>query len=121
MSDKRILVVDDDAAIVEVFALILHEEGYNVISASNGEDGLRLAQQQQPDLILLDLMLPDMPGNIVAERLRCLPALSQTPIVVVSAAQNMSRIVKTMNIQAALAKPFELTSLLSLVEQHVAA
>ena len=66
----RILVVDDEASIVDAVATALRYEGYSVLEASSGRTGLTLAQHEQPDLIVLDVMLPDIAGFDVARRVR---------------------------------------------------
>lgn len=67
---ERILVVDDEESIVQLIAYNLRRAGYDVISALNGEDGLALARSEQPDLVILDLMLPGMDGFDVCKELR---------------------------------------------------
>ncbi len=119
MSEKRILVVDDDLAIAELLEMILDEEGYAVLLAYSGHESLRLARQHQPDLILLDLMLPDMHGTQVTQHLRSEPALRHIPIVVVSASKDMDAIVNTMDVQGAVAKPFQIATLLASIEQQL--
>ena len=121
MSGKCVLIVDDDKAIVETFEMILDDEGYNVLSAYTGAQGINLAAEQQPNLILLDLMLPDMSGAVVAQKIRSEHTLKHTPIVVVSASKDMNGVVARMDVQGCIAKPFTLTALLALVEQYVAA
>jgi DNA-binding response OmpR family regulator len=121
MSDKHILVVDDDLAIVEILEMILDEEGYDVSRAYTGQESLVVAKQRKPDLILLDLMLPDMHGSVVAHHIRSEPALKDIPILVVSASKDMQDIVRAMDIQGAIAKPFELDALLSSVESQLSA
>ena len=121
MSEKQILVVDDDIAIVEMLEMILDDEGYAVVRAYNGQEGLVLAKQHMPDLILLDLMLPDMQGAVVAQHIRHEPRLQHVPILVISASKDMQDIVKTMDVQGSIAKPFQLNTLLSSVESQLSA
>ncbi len=65
MADKpqTILIVEDEHSLNQVYRLILRSEGYNVVSAFNGEEALKLASEHEPDLILLDLRMPHMDGN----------------------------------------------------------
>ncbi len=70
MPGKRVLVVDDDVKTVELVKLYLNRDGYRVFSANNGNDALRLARENHPDLIVLDLMLPGMNGLDVCRTLR---------------------------------------------------
>jgi DNA-binding response OmpR family regulator len=62
MSQTKILIVDDEADLAETLRFSLELEGYNVLAAANGEEGLNVARQEKPDLILLDLMLPKLDG-----------------------------------------------------------
>jgi len=82
MADKRILVVDDDAKTVELVKLYLDRDGYQVLTAYNGLEALRLARDSCPDLIVLDLMLPDVDG---IEICRILRRESEVPIIMLTA------------------------------------
>jgi DNA-binding response OmpR family regulator len=82
MTKDRILVVDDDEKIVDLMRLYLERDGYRVIAGYDGLEALALARQRQPDLILLDLMLPEMDGLDVC---RILQAESQVPIIMLTA------------------------------------
>lgn len=67
---KKILIVEDEASLLRTLANSFADEGFEVLEASNGEEGVRLAFSRQPDIILLDLMLPGMSGIDVLKRLR---------------------------------------------------
>jgi two-component system alkaline phosphatase synthesis response regulator PhoP len=82
MSGKRVLVVDDDVKTVELVKLYLSRDGYRVITANNGNEALKLARAQHPDLIVLDLMLPGMNGLDVCRTLR---QDSDVPIIMLTA------------------------------------
>ncbi len=82
MANKRILVVDDDAKTVELVKLYLKRDGYKVITANDGNEALRLARENHPDLIVLDLMLPGMDGLQVCRILR---KESDVPIIMLTA------------------------------------
>lgn len=77
----RVLVVEDSDAIRAAFTILLEESGYAVAAAANGAEALRLAEERAPDLVLLDLGLPDMRGLDVARRLKADPATARVPIV----------------------------------------
>lgn len=68
--DHKVLVVDDEASIVNIIAYNLKKEGYEVITASDGEQGYELAMEQKPDLVLLDIMMPKMDGYEVCRKIR---------------------------------------------------
>lgn len=89
---KRILVVDDDPAALRLVQYTLQREGYEVITASNGLEGLRRAVSESPDLLVLDVMLPGIDGFEIATRLRSQPATAGLPILMMSAkARDMDR------------------------------
>ena len=81
----RILIVDDNATNVKILQTRLRREGYEVITAADGEAGLAAAREQTPDLILLDVMMPKLDGIEVCRRLRADPAFPFTPIIMVTA------------------------------------
>ncbi|MGL4730462.1 MAG: response regulator transcription factor [Clostridium sp.] len=85
MADKRILVVDDEEHIVELIKFNLEKEGCNVTTANNGTEALKIAKEKQPDLILLDLMLPGIDGLEVCRRVRKDGEISEIPIIMITA------------------------------------
>ena len=86
MSTKqRILVVDDDPAALRLTGYIFHRADYEVHVAANGAEGLSKVEEVKPDLIILDVMMPDMSGLEVCEHLRAKPATARLPIIMLSA------------------------------------
>src|SRR5688572_764582 len=81
----KILVVDDEPDIVELLRYNLVLEGHQVLSANGGTQALNLARQHLPDLILLDLMLPDVDGFSICEILRCQPSTADIPVILLTA------------------------------------
>jgi two-component system, OmpR family, phosphate regulon response regulator PhoB len=81
----RILVIEDEQALQKVLDYNLRQAGHEVLSATSGEDGARLAREQRPDLVLLDLMLPDLSGTEVCRALKRDPATREIPVVIVTA------------------------------------
>lgn len=81
----KVLIVDDERGTVEMLTIYLKLKNFEVVSALLGQDGLLLAQIEAPDLILLDLMLPDITGDLVCKELRKNPATAGTPIIMISA------------------------------------
>jgi two-component system response regulator MtrA len=81
----RVLVVDDDRPTVEMLTLALEMEGYEVVTASAGPEALDTARVLQPDLVVLDVMMPGMSGLEVVRVLRRHPDLSTTPVLLLSA------------------------------------
>ncbi len=109
-----VLVVDDDPDILEAICDILEAEGYRVARARHGEEALTRVEAQRPDVILLDLMMPVMDGVAFAQALRLRPAVSDVPIVVISADGNPQR-AAAVHATGYLAKPFDIEALLTQV------
>ena len=82
---EKILVVDDDIDTLRLVGLMLQRQGYQIAAANNGQQALAMAESEKPDLILLDLMMPDMDGYEVTRRLRANPAISTIPIIMFTA------------------------------------
>ena len=85
LHDKKILLVDDEQDILEFLSYNLRKEGCDVITANNGKEGLELAKKHTPDLILLDVMMPEMDGMEVCENLRSIERLDNTFIIFLTA------------------------------------
>lgn len=82
---KRILVVDDEMYIVNILDFSLESEGYRVTTAANGEEALRMAVEQSPDLIILDVMMPKIDGYEVCRALKAKEETKQVPIILLTA------------------------------------
>ena len=83
---STLLVVDDDQTILETLQALLELEGYRVLTAADGEQGLRVAREQRPDLIVSDMMMPRMDGLEMIARLRGMTGSRAVPIVLISSA-----------------------------------
>ena len=113
----RVLVVDDDPAIREFVGQALEEEGYEVRLAINGQDALSTLIEWQPDLIVLDLMMPTMDGWTFRDRQREIESLADIPVIVMSAARNLDGHNDRLVPAAILPKPFDLDRLLTETER----
>ncbi|MCC6177573.1 MAG: response regulator [Chloroflexi bacterium] len=114
---RRVLVVDDDASIQGFLAEALADEGYGVRIAGNGREALSILQEWPPDLILLDLMMPEMDGwAFRAEQRRLNGQAADVPVIVLSAARDL--MARTQDLAAAriFAKPFDLDALLTTID-----
>lgn len=85
MAGEKILVVDDEPHIVQLITFNLEKNGYKVISANNGVDGLKLAKSELPQLVLLDLMLPELDGYDVCREIRRDNNISSMPVIMITA------------------------------------
>ena len=81
----KILVVDDEPSIVRPLAFVLEKSGYEVLTAANGEEGLRVAEAERPDLIFLDVMMPKKNGYEVCKELKGNPELQQIYVIILTA------------------------------------
>jgi DNA-binding response OmpR family regulator len=110
----RVLIVDDDPPSLKMTAFLLAEEGYEVATADNGLDALRLVDQQAPDLVILDVMMPGLDGLQVTQRIR---RNMSVPIIILSAKGETVDRVHGLDVGADdyLAKPFEPAELLARV------
>ncbi|MFW6173433.1 MAG: response regulator [Elusimicrobiota bacterium] len=83
-TNKKILIIDDNPSTVETLKMILETEGYETAGAYNGEVGVKKAISLHPDLIMLDLMLPDIDGYKVCEKIKNNPEIKDIPVVILT-------------------------------------
>jgi len=113
MPAKRVLLVEDNTSVRELIHVLLQGEGYEIIEAVDGADGLRRADQDQPDLIILDLMMPDVDGERVLSTLQGDSGLSKIPVLVVSGKyEALDRLKERLGEKNVFPKPFEPTKLM---------
>ena len=110
----KILVIDDDLAINELIKINLELQGYEVIQAYNGTEGFALAKQEAPSLIVLDVMMPEVDGFTVAQRIRQCQEIAETPIIMLTALSQLNDKVNGFNlgVDDYLTKPFETEELI---------
>lgn len=114
---KRVLVVDDEPPIRQVIGDVLRDEGYAVLFASSGRGMLQVMETEQPDLVLLDLMMPDGNGWEVLQTMQAEPQLRAIPVVIVST--GFIPAPQDGVIVPVLTKPFDLERLLGAVTQAI--
>ncbi len=90
----KVLIVDDDPAMTDLIKLLLAPAQYEVVTANNGQDGINLAKTFDPDIVLLDLMMPEMTGSQVCKRIR---KFSNVPIIIMSALDNPTLVVDALD------------------------
>lgn len=105
----KILIVDDVADNVKLLSYDLADEGYETITAFRGAQALELAKKERPDLVLLDIMMPEMDGIEVCRRMKADPDLRAIPVIMVSAKGESDAIIEGLSVGAHdyIAKPFE--------------
>jgi DNA-binding response OmpR family regulator len=97
---KKILFIEDEAALQKTFRDVLEKEGYQMISALDGESGLRLARSEKPDLILLDLILPRKDGFEVLKELKEDEATKGIPVIVLTNLEDIESVEKAIDLGA---------------------
>jgi two-component system, OmpR family, alkaline phosphatase synthesis response regulator PhoP len=116
---KKILIIEDEIALVKILTLRLEANGYQVIFAIDGQKGLNLAREEKPDLIILDIMLPTMDGYQICRLLKYDGRFNQIPVIMVTA-KGMDEDKKTgeqVGADAYFVKPFEPAELLEKIKE----
>lgn len=120
MTEKRILLIEDDRTMRELIAEALREDGYSVETAPDGQVGLDLAGRWHPDLVILDLMMPYMNGEEFSTAMRQMHGMASTPIIIVSASRHSQEVGTRLGPSVvALRKPFDLFELTDHVDQFL--
>lgn len=117
---KRILLVDDDAEIIESLRLALEAKGYSVMIARDGNQGLAITEREEPDLVILDMMMPKRSGFLVLEKLR--RTRENPPRIIMITANEGSRhkaYAEMLGVDDYIRKPFPMDRLLASVERLV--
>ncbi len=116
----RVVCIEDEPEMIDLVRLILGRKGFEVIGADGGIEGLEIVKKEKPDLVLLDLMMPDMDGWEVYQQIKADPELRDIPIVVVTAkAQSIDKVLglHIAKVDDYITKPFGPQELLESVEK----
>jgi DNA-binding response OmpR family regulator len=117
---KTILIVEDEEAVRELEKFILETEGYEVMEARDGLEGLTKAEFKKPDLILLDLMMPDVSGGRMFDEMQEHPNTAGIPIIVVTGKPDAHQMFDdSIGPDNVVMKPFEADVLLERIRQHI--
>lgn len=117
---RRIICIEDEPEMIDLFKLILTRRGFEVIGANGGRQGLELVKEMKPDLVLIDLMMPDMDGWEVYQNIKANEDTQHIPVIVVTAkAQSIDRVLglHIAKVNDYIAKPFSPSALLESIEQ----
>jgi len=117
---KRILCIEDEPEMIDLIRLILGRRGFEVIGAAGGKEGLEKMRQMPPDLVLLDLMMPDMDGWEVYQQMKADEKTKEIPVIVVTAkAQSIDKVLglHIAKVDDYIAKPFSPQDLLNSVDK----
>lgn len=116
---KRILIIDDDEAIVDVVKIVLTDAGYNVIQTNNGDQIEEKVMSEKPDLILLDNWMAGIDGQTISKILKTNRETKHIPIIMVSANVDIKKTVEYAAVDGFLAKPFTIDDLLNIIKKYL--
>lgn len=103
---KKILLIDDDPHIVQLLKTRLIASGYAVITAYDGEEGLLKLKEDRPDLVILDILMPKMDGYSFVLKIREDGLMSKTPVIMLTAKDNMKNVFEMEGVSGYMIKPF---------------
>ncbi|MDP8215745.1 MAG: response regulator [Candidatus Kaelpia imicola] len=120
---NKILIIEDEPEQIKLISIRLKANGYDIISASTAQEGLRIAEEEKPDLILLDILLPDMSGLEVAESLKSDITTKDIPIIAITAVGTLDieEQCKEAGISGFLRKPYESQDLIDKIKKQLEA
>ena len=121
MKKKKILVCDDNMDILDITSMILEAEGFEVVTQVNSTALVAQALNERPDLMLLDLWMPFLPGDQLTRAIRHIPALANTPIIIFSAALHGKQMAAAAGANGFIEKPFDMHRLTRLITQTLGA
>ncbi|MBL7158768.1 MAG: response regulator [Candidatus Omnitrophica bacterium] len=109
---KKILVVDDEQEFIDIMRIRLTAEGYDVLEAHDGEEAIKVAEAKKPDVILLDIMMPEKDGYTALREMKHLEKTKSIPVIVVTAKTGLKDLFALEGIKDYIVKPFETDDLL---------
>ncbi len=119
MKKNRILVVEDEESLLKLESILLSSKGYNVTGVMDGKSALEEVMTNRPDLVILDIMLPEIDGFEVCRRIRENPATSDIPVVMLTAKKNSQDVARGTEVgaNAYLTKPFKSAKVIEVIEE----
>jgi len=120
---KKVVYIEDDPEMIDLVSLIVSRRGYQVVGANGGREGLEAVQANLPDLVLLDLMMPDMDGWDVYHQLKGIKSTSNIPIIIITAkSQEIDRVLglHIAKVDDYISKPFRPQELLASMDRVIA-
>ncbi len=114
---KKILIIDDDYTGTTLVSFLLRSNGYDVIAAFNGEEGLEKANQEKPDLIVLDIMMPKMDGYTFLRKLKQVNILNIPPVIMLTAKDKMEETFRMEGVADYFVKPLDTEKFLKKIKE----
>jgi len=115
----KILVVDDDRINQALVKFGLAEQRYDVVAASDGDEGLKVLQEEKPDLIILDVMMPNMNGHEFVTELKRLDGFARIPVIMLTSNETMEDMFKLEGARAYFVKPVKLPELVAKIREYL--
>ena len=116
MANKKILIVDDEVMLVELLTMRLEDNGYDVVSANDGFEGLSVAEQTRPDLIILDIFMAGMDGYTMLKEIRKNDQMKDTDVVMLTASGKNREVFEKEGISDYIIKPFDTEDFLARID-----
>lgn len=122
MTQKRILIVEDEESLLKLESILLSSRGYEVTLAASGRTALDILAQEQVDLVLLDIMLPEVDGYEVCRQIKNNPATAHVPVIMLTAKKSREDMARSEEAGADwyITKPFKSAMMLKTVERYLA-
>ena len=114
---RKILIIDDEAHVRRLIEAVLGRAGYEVITAINGDDGLAKLGSKKPELVILDVAMPEMDGFEVLERIQDNPQTRKTPVIMLTGKDQTAARARQANVTAYISKPFDNIKLTAIIAQ----
>ncbi len=119
MTKNHILICDDDEGIIDVMRIVLEAKGYLVKQLTQSRDIFKIINNWKPNLILVDLWMPEVSGNEIVKELKKNPSTKHIPIILVAAHRRTPEVAQDCGADGYLAKPFDISDLENIVEQYI--
>lgn len=116
---QKILIIDDDRLNTTLIKFTLAQEGYEVILAGDGKEGLEQVEQENPNLIILDIQMPNMNGYEFMTELKSIQGFETTPVIMLTANENMEDVFKVEGVKGYFVKPVEPKALIEKVTEII--
>lgn len=116
---ETVLICDDDEGILEVTRLFLELEGYNVVTSKDSEGFFQALPKANPDVVLMDIWLPNTNGDVVTELLKNDPVFNKIPVVLFSANRDVANVAQRVGAEGYIKKPFDLDEVKNTIERVI--